>query len=229
MCGRFAIAITVGIEDRFGAKKPPYEIRPRYNIAPSQTVPVVAGDPEIPAEREIVPMRWGLIPSWSKDESAGYRMINARAETLRERPAFRAPLKHHRCLVPATGFYEWRPAGSRKVPYYVERRDHALFAFAGLYDIWRGAGGEPVKSFTIVTTAANDLIAPIHDRMPVVLPREGEDVWMRGGALDPEELAHLLAPRPTPELEAYPVSPAVNNPANEGPDLIARAPALIPE
>ncbi|MDI6719605.1 MAG: SOS response-associated peptidase [Methanomicrobiales archaeon] len=227
MCGRFAIAITVGIEDRFGAKRPPFEIRPRYNIAPSQDVPVVAGDPENPAEREIVPMRWGLIPSWSKDARAGYRMINARAETLADRPAFRSPLKRRRCLVPVTGFYEWKQAGSRKVPYYIDRKDHSLFAFAGLYDIWRDAGGEPVKTFTIITTAANDLIAPIHDRMPVILSRENEDAWMRGGTLEPDELERLLAPYPSHELEAYPVSPAVNNPANEGPDLIARAPGLI--
>ncbi|RPJ52613.1 MAG: SOS response-associated peptidase, partial [Methanobacteriota archaeon] len=150
MCGRFTIAVTVGWEARFKAKRGvDLELRPRYNVAPSQQVPIIADDPEEPGSRSIVPMRWGLVPSWAKDTKTGYSMINARAEGLTSSPAYRGPVRHRRCLVPATGFYEWKQEGSRKLPFYIDRRDHQLFAMAGLYDIWHGADAA-LASFTIV-------------------------------------------------------------------------------
>lgn len=224
MCGRFTIAVTVGWEDRFRAKQKGLELRPRYNVAPSQQVPIVRDDPDEPGTRAIVPMRWGLVPSWAKEAKTGYSTINARAEGLTTSPAYRGPVRHRRCLVPATGFYEWKQEGSRRLPYYIDRKDHQLFAMAGLYDIWHGPE-TTLASFTIVTIPANEVVSPVHDRMPAVLSRENEDRWMQQDPLSGDELARILATRPTPELEAYRVSPRVNSPTTEGPDLIEPVPA----
>jgi putative SOS response-associated peptidase YedK len=216
MCGRFAIAITVGFFDRFGVQDSGIPVFPRYNIAPTQEVPVVVSE----SPRRLVSMRWGLIPRWAKDPKIGSRMINARAETLQERPAFRDALASRRCLVPATGFYEWKKSGQRRVPYYVHMKGQRLCAFAGLYDRWQDPAGTEIASFTIVTTEPNAVVAPLHDRMPVILLPEYEERWVGGGVLPGPERERILAPLDPAHLEAYRVGAAVGNPNTESEDLI---------
>jgi putative SOS response-associated peptidase YedK len=158
-------------------------------------------------------MQWGLIPSWAKDPKIGAKLINARAETLHERPAFRTPLKSRRCLVPATGFYEWKKTAIARIPYYIHRRDNALFAFAGLYDAWRAPGTtENLLTFTIITTEPNALVATIHNRMPAIVKQKHEALWLQHKPLALEEIREILNPYPPDQLEAYRVSNAVNNP-----------------
>ena len=220
MCGRFAITLVHGFFARFAVTDQEVQLVPRFNIAPTQTVPVIVrGSPN-----RAIPMRWGLIPFWAKDPKIGNRLINARAETLASKPAFRASMKRKRCLVPATGFYEWRRTGDGKQPYFVRRKDQGFFAFAGLHDSWRNpVSGEELRSFTIVTTLPNPLLATIHTRMPVILREDHEDVWLREGELDPSTLKSIFRPHPARGFEAYMVSTEVNNPKNDYPDLIERA------
>jgi len=171
VCGRFTLTTNLGaIAKRFGVSRLLEEVGPRYNIAPSQTVIVVNDD----GTRHLTQMRWGLIPSWAQDPAIGNRMINARAETVATKPAFRVALRKRRCLIPADGFYEWQPLGRRKQPIYIALKNREPFAFAGLWEIWTSPEGEEVKSCTIITTEANTLLKPIHDRMPVMLTREAE-------------------------------------------------------
>lgn len=222
MCGRFALfspeeilAAMFGLE---GAGFPP----PSYNIAPSRAVAAVRIAPEGRARRELVQLRWGLVPSWAKDPAIGNRMINARAETAPEKPAFRSAFRRRRCLVPADGFYEWRKAGARKQPYFVRMADGRPFAFAGLWERWEGPSGE-VASCTLLTTGPNDLLAPIHDRMPVILSPADFGPW-----LDPEiqasaTLLPLLRPFPPDAMVAFPVRTLVNNPAADDPRCIEPA------
>jgi putative SOS response-associated peptidase YedK len=217
MCGRFTIAPLVDLFDRFHVDEQIPLPLPRYNVAPSQEVPVVIRN----GGNRVAVMQWGLVPSWTKDVQTARKPINARAETLSERPTFRGPLKHHRCLVPATGFYEWKKEGSTRVPYFIHMRDGALFAFAGLYDLWKDPAGGETRTFTIITTAPNRTLSPIHDRMPAILRVEDEGRWLQLGALDPAALAAILAPYPEGALEVYRVSPKVNSPAYDGPDLVA--------
>jgi putative SOS response-associated peptidase YedK len=181
---------------------------PRYNIAPTQFAPIVREDED---GRFFTFMRWGLVPHWAKDVSIGNRMINARAETLVEKPAYRKPFHSQRCLVPAGGFYEWRKDGKAKQPYLIRRRDKAPIAFAGLWERWQNpASKEYVETFTIITTAANELVAPIHERMPLILSPADYDAW-----LAPGEPVELLTTPETPDFEAMPVSTWVNSPAHE--------------
>ena len=168
-------------------------------------------------------MRWGLIPSWAKDMSIGNRAINARAETLAEKPMFRTALRRRRCLILADGFYEWVRAGKARQPMRILLTTGEPFAFAGLWETWTNPAGETIHSCTIVTTAPNDLTRPIHDRMPVILLPENESVWLNHSIEDASELNGLLTPYPASEMEAYPVSPMVNSPANDIPDIIIRA------
>ena len=222
MCGRFTLTTDPGVvARRFGA--PPAQgggTTPRYNVAPTQTVVTVTDD----GTRRLEPMRWGLVPRWAKDAKGGARMINARAETLAERPAFRGVLRRQRCLIPADGFYEWAegPGGRKaKQPMYVRLTTGEPFAFAGLWDEWRPpAGGEPLRTCTIVTTEANALLATFHHRMPVILAPEVEAVWLDPGLTDPDHLRSLLVPYPAAAMEAYPVSPAVNAVANDDAQLV---------
>jgi putative SOS response-associated peptidase YedK len=165
-------------------------------------------------------MRWGLIPHWAKEAKVGARMINARAETLTERASFRPLLRTRRCLVPASGFYEWHP--TTKVPHYVHPKDADVFAFAGLHDVWRDPEGEEIASYTIITTTPNALLAPIHDRMPVILRPADQDAWLDPDETEPEPLLALLKPYPARAMVAYPVSRAVNSPRNDGPELLER-------
>ena len=218
MCGRYVLTNTEQLQRRFAVAQLPLELSPQYNIAPGQTLPVVvAGE----SGHAVELMRWGLIPSWSKDPKVGAKLINARAEGLADKPSFRSPLRRQRCLVPASGFYEWRKAGPAKTPYFIHLTSGELFGFAGLWDHWRDPHGQELHTYTIVTTAPNALVAPIHNRMPVILPRDAEDAWLDPENHDPAFLTALLRPYPAEQLEAYPVSPAVNSTANTGARLIA--------
>lgn len=220
MCGRFTLVSPfAAVAERFRASAPA-ELRPRYNIAPGQDILCVVAD----RERRIEPMRWGLIPSWAKDPAIGNRLINARAETLAEKPSFRRAFARRRCLVAADGFYEWRPAGKRKVPVYIFLKSRNPFGFAGLYETWRAPDGREVRTCTIVTTGANDLVRPIHDRMPVIVAEGDEDRWLDPDEGSLERLRAILAPYPAEQMDAYDVTTAVNNPSHDAPDCILPAP-----
>lgn len=215
MCGRFLLSDPEGvIRELFGVDAPA-GLKPRYNIAPSQGVPVVrrggAGEPP-----EIVMLRWGLVPHWAKDPAVGHRLINARAETAAEKPSFRGALRRRRCLVPADGFYEWQRLDGRKQPWLIRRRDGRGFAMAGLWEAWRGPDG-PLETFAILTTRPNAVVAPIHDRMPVIVAPGSFALWLDPTIRDPGLLAPILRGEQTPELRAYPVGTLVNNPANDDP------------
>ena len=218
MCGRFTLA-TPGqtIAEAFELQAAP-DLKPRYNISPTQPVAVIraAG-----AGRELAMLHWGLIPSWSKDAAIGSRMINARGETVGEKPSFRTPFRSRRCLILADGFYEWKRDGERKQPYHICMADRRPFAFAGVWDRWAPPDGEPVESCTIVTTAPNGLMAPIHDRMPVILPAAAHALWIDPTVREKERLQELLQPFDASSMRAYPVSPRVNNPRNDDRDCIA--------
>ncbi|MDH7594295.1 MAG: SOS response-associated peptidase [Methanomicrobiales archaeon] len=218
MCGRFSISIDAGTYNRFRISKGHAPPMVRYNVAPSQEVPVVRQDAD--RDNEILMMRWGLVPSWSRDRKSIHPIINARAETLLERPAFRSLVKDRRCLVPATGFFEWRVFNGKR-PYYVHMRDNSPFAFAGMYDTWKDDAGGPTLTFTIITTEPNELVKTLHSRMPAILRREDEGRWLDGGVLSSEELSMILSPYPPEYMKAYEVGRLVNNPGNEGMSVIA--------
>lgn len=224
MCGRFTLHHSAEeIVERFLAELLPH-LEPRYNIAPTQPVAVVTQN----GARRLDQYQWGLIPSWAKDKSIGHRMINARAETLAEKPAFRTALQRRRCLIPADGFYEWReadtPEEGGRTPMHIRRRDGGLFAFAGLWDEWRDPETQkPLRSCTIITGTPNPLIAPIHDRMPMILRPEDEERWLDTSLTGGESLHSLLAPYPADVLEVYAVSRRVNAPIVDDPSLVARA------
>jgi len=211
MCGRFTLFEADQVLAReFGVSDfPPRS--PRYNIAPSQPVAAVRAAPA-GSGRELALLRWGLIPSWSKDPAIGNRLINARAETAREKPSFRNAFRRHRCLIPASGFYEWLRWDRGKQPYFVRMCDGHPFAFAGLWDRWESPDEGAVETCAILTTAANDVLAPIHDRMPVILPPGEYDRWLDPSLLNTDSLATLLVPFPPEEMLAFPVSPRVNAP-----------------
>jgi putative SOS response-associated peptidase YedK len=219
MCGRFTLFDSAdSVAERFGLPDTP-SLSPRYNIAPSQMVAAVRIPPE-GGERELVPLRWGLVPSWTKDPAMGTRMINARAETAADKPAFRSAIRRRRCLVPANGFYEWKRVNGRKQPYYVRMEDGAIFAFAGLWESWAGPEQEKIESCTILTTVPNDLLRPIHDRMPVILSPRDYPLWLSPAAQDPGALAPLFHPYSPGEMTVFPVGTAVNNPKTDDPALI---------
>ena len=217
MCGRFSlIADLQELGERFGFDPGGLTHPPRYNAAPTQPVLAVMNGEERRAEH----LRWGLIPSWAKDAQMGSRMINARAETLAERPAFRAAFARRRCLVLADGFYEWRRSGNSRIPMRIVMKSREPFAFAGLWDTWQDPEGEVVRSCTIITTEPNELLQPIHDRMPVILAEGAESLWLDDDLRDPLALGSLLTPYPDGALEAYRVSALVNRPSNDGPEVI---------
>ena len=223
MCGRFTNKATKQqIEKEFKTVgKNPAIFEPRYNIAPSQMIEVVLA-PE--GERLLAELKWGLVPSWAKDAEIGNRMINARAETLDEKPSFRDAFKKRRCLIPATGFYEWDKKGKAaggKQPYYFYLKEKEVFGFAGLYEEWRDREtGEVLETCTIITTEANELLAPVHDRMPVILKPEDYEQWLDPRERDAARLKPLLAPFPAAEMDSHPVSRAVNAPMADAPELI---------
>ncbi|MCJ7459870.1 MAG: SOS response-associated peptidase [candidate division Zixibacteria bacterium] len=210
MCGRYTLTTdTDGIVKRFKIKDYQAEHRPRYNVAPTQKNPVVLLNEE--TERIMTDMRWGLIPSWAKDEKIGYQMINARVETVAEKPSFRKAFITRICLVPADGYYEWQKTGKpgRKLPYMIVLESRELFAFAGLWEAWKNPEGEIVHSYTIITTEADDLVTRIHPRMPIILRPENEDIWIDPDLRDTESLMKQLNPYPSNFTEMYEVSPAV--------------------
>jgi len=223
MCGRFTLFEPDRVLAReFGVSDfPPGS--PRYNIAPSQPVAAVRAAPA-GIGREFALLRWGLIPSWSKDPAIGNRLINARAETAREKPSFRNAFRRHRCLIPTSGFYEWQRQERGKQPYFIRRRDERLFAFAGLWDRWENPDEGIIETCTILTTAANAVLAPIHDRMPVIVPPREYDRWLDPSLKDPDSLAPLLVPFPPEEMLAFPVSPRVNAPSTDDEGCIAPLP-----
>lgn len=219
MCGRFTLHVfPEEIAAWFGLEQAPL-LQPRYNIAPTQPVGIVrlsgAG-----GTREWALAHWGLIPSWAKDSSIGARLINARSETAGEKPSFRAALKRRRCLIPASGFYEWKQAARAKQPYLIRPRDGGLLAMAGLWERWMGADGSEIDSCTIMTTEPNELLAEIHNRMPVLLEPEDFDQWLGTGAdatrPELEQLLHLMRPYPSDRLTVLAVSRFVNDPRHEG-------------
>lgn len=213
MCGRFTLRTAPEVvAEQFALCDVP-RFAPRFNIAPTQPALVVRMD----QNRRCDAMRWGLIPSWARDASIGARLINARSETAAEKPAFRAALRRRRCLVPADGFYEWRREGRSRRPYFIHRRDDRPFALAGLWESWEGPDHAPLESFTILTTEPNELIAPLHDRMPVILAAEAYDTWLDPTIQQPDALESLLVSAENEPLEAVAVGLYVNNAKHEGP------------
>lgn len=210
MCGRYELSShPAAIALAFGLAHPP-ELTARYNIAPTQRVPIVRLDSD--GQRELVQVRWGLVPRWAKDPSIGARLINARGETVAQKAAFRAAYARHRCLLPATGFYEWQARPGGKQPLHIGMADDAPFGMAGLFERWRSSEGEVLDTCTIITTGANETLRPVHDRMPVIVPTESHARWLDAANAD---VADLLAPWSGMALRVYPVSTRVNRVAND--------------
>jgi putative SOS response-associated peptidase YedK len=219
MCGRFTLATPEqDLVVQFNLPEIP-DLRPRYNIAPTQPVAAV----RVPADgdhRELVMLHWGLIPFWAKDSGLGARLINARSETVAEKPAFRTAFRRRRCLVPADGFYEWQKENGTKRPFFVHLQDGRAFAFAGLWERWQDKDGSVIESCTLLTTKPNEVIQPLHNRMPVIIGPRDYALWLDPETQDVDPLRPLLRPYPPAEMQAYPVSRYVNSPRNEGPDCI---------
>lgn len=223
MCGRFTLSAPAEqLAQQFDLPEEPITV-PRYNIAPTQPVAVVRANPETKA-REWALTLWGLIPSWAKDPSIGNSLINARAETVAEKPSFRSAFKRRRCLVPASGFYEWQRQEKRKQPYYINMRSDDPFAIAGLWEAWHSPDGSVIESCTLLTTEANELMEPIHNRMPVIIASEDYATWLGSGKdaspAELDQLRHLLRPYPADAMQAVPISTYVNNVRNEGAQCI---------
>jgi putative SOS response-associated peptidase YedK len=219
MCGRFTLTIDPSaLQQAFPWAVMPDDLFPRYNIAPSQPVAVIPNT----GENTVSMYKWGLVPSWAKDPSIGDRMINARAESLAEKPSFRTAFRRRRCLVLADGFYEWKqePGMKSRQPMYICMEDRRPFAFAGLWELWKSPQGSELRSCTIITTRPNALLEPIHNRMPVILPADAYDRWLAVDDLQPAQLNDLLVPYQAADLLAYPVSRMVNSPETESPDLV---------
>jgi putative SOS response-associated peptidase YedK len=219
MCGRFTRSQNVpAIAEEFGVEQVSCDLGPSYNVAPTQKVAVIIVD-EV---KQLLPVQWGLVPSWAKDPSVGSKMINARAETVAEKASYKNAFKKRRCLVVADGFYEWQKFGEVKRPVYIKLKSGRPFGFAGLYAIWNSPEGEKLTTCTIITTEANELMKPIHERMPVIIPREHRDEWLSPMTEDHTHLLGMLKPYPAGQMEAYPVSRLVNSPKNNSPELIKR-------
>ncbi len=204
------------LREHFGVDAVP-EAGASYNVAPSQKIPAVR---VADRHREMVPLRWGLIPSWAKETKVGYRMINARAETVADKPAYRAAFRRRRCLIPADGFYEWQQSGAGKQPWYFRMKHHGVFAFAGLWEHWQGKD-EVIESCSIIVTGANDTVRPVHERMPVIIDPSDYEQWLDPRIQQADSLKALLRPYPADAMSAYPVSKRVNSPANNDADCIA--------
>ena len=219
MCGRFVLTASPEmLRELFGVEVVP-EVTARYNIAPTQDVAVVRAKGGEDG-RELAMLHWGLIPSWAKDSKMASRTINARSETVAEKPSFRSAFRSRRCLIPADGFYEWAQVDDYKQPFYIHMEDKQPFALAGLWERWQPQDGPNIESCTIITTEANDLVAIVHPRMPVVLPPETHDLWLDPKMQEPARLRALLRPYPSEEMVIYPVSTLVSNARNEGSQCI---------
>ena len=220
MCGRYTLRTPIDVlAEGFEIQEYPSSITPNYNVAPTQEV---AGLVEEEEKRKLEMFHWGLIPSWAKDPAIGNKMINARAETVSEKPSFRSAFKKRRCLILADGFYEWQKTDDGKQPYHIKMEDDSPFAFAGLWEVW-DKYGEEIRSGTIITTDANDLMSEIHHRMPVILHPEDYGLWLDPDFDEKEPLTSLLKPYPSDAMEAYPVSRRVNKPANNEPSVLEPA------
>ncbi len=217
MCGRYTItSAPEAIRALFHYPEQP-NFPPRYNVAPTQPIPIVR---LVEGKRQFALVRWGLLPSWVKDPKNFALLINARGESVADKPAFRSAMKRRRCLIPADGFYEWKAVSGRKAPYFVRLKSGAPMAFAGLWETWTGPNGEELESAAIVTTEANRTLAPIHSRMPVILAPEAFDLWLNTADVDVKTAAALIATAPDNWLEAYEVSTAVNRTANDNAKLV---------
>jgi putative SOS response-associated peptidase YedK len=219
MCGRFTLIFDSEFFRRFVIQSQKDGISPRYNIAPTQEVPIIVNE----EGNKVVMMTFGLIPSWSKEKKTRYSLINARSETVAKKPMFRRLLRKYRCLVPTTGFYEWKKIGSRKVPYFIRLKDEKYFALAGLWDHWKGPEKEEIRSFTIITTKANDVLNEIHPRMPVILRKDDEGLWLSDKVLTGKDLERLFRSFPSELMVSYPVSSSVNSVSNDAEELVAPA------
>lgn len=223
MCGRYSLyADYQTLLERFAIEETAVEetdYTASYNVAPSQEVLAVVNDG---TKNRLGFLKWGLVPPWAKDEKIGYKMINARAETAAEKPSFRQAFKKKRCLIIADSFYEWRRTDEGKQPMLIKMKSDEPFAFAGLWESWKSPDGKVINSCTILTTEANELMGTIHDRMPVILSKEGEKIWLDPKEHDPQVLGELLKPFNPQEMEAYEVSDAVNSPKHNGPELIEK-------
>ncbi|WP_223066725.1 SOS response-associated peptidase [Paenibacillus caui] len=220
MCGRFTVTVPVEeIRLRYLIQVSTIlDFAPRYNVAPMQQIPAAIGSS---GGNRLGVLRWGLVPSWSQDDKIGSKMINARAETLTEKPAFKRLLSSRRCIIPADGFYEWKQEGNKKQPFRILMRDGGIFSLAGLFDIWMGPEGNKLSTCTIITTEPNSLMADIHDRMPVILRPEDEAEWLDRGNNDVLSLKQLLKPYNASKMRAYPVSQMVGNVNNDSRELLA--------
>jgi putative SOS response-associated peptidase YedK len=216
MCGRYSITVNPSeIVERFDALPPVEPESPRFNAAPTQNLPTLLND----GDKHIQMLRWGLIPHWSKDMAQGNKMINVRVESLTEKPTFKNTLKKRRCLVLADGFYEWRKTADGKIPTRFTLKSGEPFAFAGLWELWNNPEGELVRTFTILTTTPNELVEPVHNRMPVLLLPEHEKIWLNNDA-DQEDWLKVLKPYPADLMTSYAVSNRINSPGNDDPSLI---------
>ncbi|OGC00520.1 MAG: hypothetical protein A3G35_13730 [candidate division NC10 bacterium RIFCSPLOWO2_12_FULL_66_18] len=222
MCGRFSLGTpATSLVAQFNLFGVP-AWAPRYNIAPTQQAPTVVKAASQLA-RQFKMHRWGLIPPWAKDPGIGSQLINARAETVAIKPAFRKAFRERRCLILADGFFEWQRRGRHKQPFHIRMRDGRPFAFAGLREYWEGPEGPGIDSCTILTTTTNELVGALHDRMPVILAPQDYDLWLDPGIREAERLQSLLHAYPSEEMAAYPVSTRVNNPANDSPECVEPA------
>lgn len=221
MCGRF-VTIIPGEELKkiFALIEIP-QLEPRFNVAPTQNVGVIRAVVDVPLNRYSL-MKWGLIPSWSKDASAGSHMINARSETVAEKPAFRHAIKYNRCIIPVSGFYEWSHEEHEKRPHYIHLKDHEPMALAGIWEHWKTPNGESLETFSILTTTANKLLEPLHDRMPVILKPSDYQFWLNKNMHDAHELETTYKPFPAEEMAYYEVPSLVNNPRFDSPACIAK-------
>ena len=226
MCGRYvlkrkdldALLQQLGVKD-------PREFASSYNIAPSTVIPAIRAMPGN-AGREAVGLQWGLVPSWSKDAKSGAKMANARSEGIASKPAFRDALRRRRCVVPASGFYEWQTIGRLKQPWFFQMKDESPFVFAGLWERWRSPDGVELQTCSLITTTPNDVVRAFHDRMPVILRDAAIDTWLDAALQEPSGVEPLLAPLPDGVMKATPVSPRVNSVRNEGPECIEPAPPI---
>jgi putative SOS response-associated peptidase YedK len=219
MCGRYTVtSAPEAIRALFRYEEQP-DFPPRYNIAPTQPIAIVR---LIDGKRQFALVRWGLLPSWVKDPKNFALLVNARGESVCEKPAYRAAMKRRRCLIPADGFYEWKSLGGRKQPFFVHAKSGEPLAFAGLWETWTGPNGEELETAAIVTTRANRTLEPIHDRMPVVVPPDAFDLWLDGANVDAKTAEVLIRPAPDDLLDAYEVSTAVNRTANDNAKLVER-------
>ncbi|MDQ2715516.1 MAG: SOS response-associated peptidase [Chloroflexota bacterium] len=217
MCGRYTLITDINVVAQVFGVAPTLEAQPRYNVAPTQEVISVLHDDTAHLEW----LRWGLIPSWAKEEAIGSKMINARAETLAEKPSFKRLLRSRRCLVVADGFYEWKSENGSKTPMYFTLKSKEPFAFAGLWDLWKSPDGRAIRSCTIITTQPNDVVAPVHNRMPAILSAAAREAWLDTTLHDEQALLPFLAPYAADQMTARAVSRLVNDPKREGAELIA--------